>query len=467
MEHTPDHKNTLIHLVSEYEAMSQKGDVSLLEEKAFFKLVRYYENEFQRDKALEVLDHALEVYSYSVDFYIKKADLLLELRRLDDAALVIGTAESLAPGDCQVQLLQARFLCTSKQYEAALSLVADLHDQHDSLYTSEIYLCQAYISEQMKDFDQMFDALGQILALDHTHTEALERIGICADTAKRYSDSIRLHTRIIDKDPYSYQAWYNLAHAYSCIGEYERAIDAYEYAFIINKDFEAAYKDCADLSFSLCNYPRALKTYLEAYEVFGQDIDLLTSIGQCLIHIGNNKTARKYLTKALKQDQYNDELHYYVGLSFAREGRWINAINAYRRALDLDEDREEYFAGLGEAYFQLNEFEKAEFYFRKAIKNGPEQSFIWLAYANFLMATDRLEAAVVVLDKADYYTQSVDLVYCKAACLFLQEKRSEALDVLGEGLTMDYSLHALLFTFVPYLQFDPDVQSILHYYSEQ
>jgi tetratricopeptide (TPR) repeat protein len=467
MEYSPNHKETLSELLSEYEAMSQSSDAALLEEGDFSRLIMYFEKENQFEKALEVAEIALQIFTYSVDFYTHKASILLELDRLDEARKCIDYALSLAPLDLQTCLLRVRYYAAREEYATALILLEDLLNQDLNKNLIPVLLVKAEVVESMSDVGQAYEVLKSILELDPTHQEALTAIWSCTEHLKCWDSSIRFHKDLIDRVPYNPVAWYNLGMAYSCIGEYEKAIDAFEYAFIIDKEFEAAYKDCGDLCFELCRYRQALRIYLEAYDVFGVDMDLLSNIGQCLIHLNKNKTARKYLTKALQLDPYNDELHYYVGISFSREGRWINAINAYRRALDLDDCREEYYAGLGEAYFHLDEMEKAERYFRKAVKDGPEQSFIWLAYANFLIANQQIEKAIKLLNKADFYAQSTDLLYCKAACYCMIDQKKAGLEVLREALVADYSLHGLLFTFAPYLQFDNDIQSIILYYKGQ
>ncbi len=467
MEYSPNQKETLYDLLSEFEAMSQHGFNALLEENDFVRLIRYFENEMQIDKAIDVIDYALEMFAYSVDFYTRKADLLLKVNKLEDAKKCIDYALSLAPLDLQACLLHVKYLSAREQFVECMAILEDLLHQDMDKNIIPILFTKAEVLDNMGEYTQSYDTLASILEIEPGNEEAMIEIWSCTEVLKCWNTSISLHKQLIDQLPYNSMAWYNLGLGYSCIGEYERAIDAFEYSFIIDKNFQEAYKDCADLCFELCRYRQALKIYLEAYDVFGADIDLLSNIGQCLIHLDKNKTARKYLTKALQLDPFNDELHYYVGISFSREGRWVNAINAYRRALELDDCREEFLAGMGEAYFHLNEFEKADRYFRKAIKDGPEQSFIWLSYANFLIATDKIDKAVKILSKADFYAQSTDLLYCKSACLFMLDQKKEGLEVLREALISDYSLHGLLFTFAPYLQFDSDIQSIILYYKGQ
>lgn len=467
MEHNPNGKNTLIQLIHEYEALSQRNDIGRFEEKSLLKLANFFEEELRNDKALEVIDFAMESFPFSVEFYLKKVHLLLSNHSLDKATDLLQLAENLSPGDIHVQLLKCKILCLNNECETALSIINQLLKEDTKTNFTDIKLAEACIYEHQREYSMCFDTLSEILNFDDKHNYAIDKIWTIADVSKRYTDSIRLHSALIDKDPYNYKAWYNIGQAYASTGEYILAIQALEYAFIINPQFESAYKECADLCYEVGKHQRALKIYLESLEVFGPDIDIYFNAGQCLLYLGNSRSARKYFNKALKLDPFNDEIQYSIGLTFARESRWINAINAYKRALDIDDMREEYYAGLGEAYFHINEFEKAEYFFKKAIIDGPEQSFIWLAYANYLMATNRLRDAIKLLEKADFYTQSVELEYCKTACYFLMDKKSEGLAALACALEKDSSMHVLLFNFAPHVQFDTDVLSTIKYYSEQ
>jgi tetratricopeptide (TPR) repeat protein len=467
MEHSPNSKNTLIHLISEYEALSQKGDITKLEEKSLLKLIHFFNKEYKKEKALEVVEHALDLYPFSVEFFIKKAEILTDCKLYEDAYSVVDMAETLAPADVQLKLLKSRIFATQGRFDIAMEIISELKAHAEFTDISEVLYAEACILEMMRDFDGTFNTLKEILESNDMHDAALDKIWYISDMSRMHEHSKQLHHQLIDRNPYNYRAWYNLGQASASLGEYEQAIQAFEYAFIIYPEFETAYKECADLCFEIGKYNKALKIYMEALEVFGADLDLFHNVGQCLLYLGNPKSARKYFNKALKVDPYNDEIHYSIGLTFARESRWINAINAYKRALDLDDMREEYFAGLGEAFFHINEFDKARYYFNKAIKYGPEQSFIWLAYANFLMATNHLSKAIDLLDKAEYYTQSVDLEYCKSACYFLKEDRESGLKTLESALEKDFSMHSMLFQFAPYLQFDADIQSMIKYYKEQ
>lgn len=92
-------------------------------------------------------------------------------------------------------------------------------------------------------------------------------------------------------------AWYNLGHAYSCLGEYEKAVEALEYSFLINSHFEQGYLDCAELCLQVNMYEKALRCYQEANEMFGPDAELIVYIAECLIKLNRHKEAKLKLQK--------------------------------------------------------------------------------------------------------------------------------------------------------------------------
>ncbi|MEB3059476.1 hypothetical protein, partial [Parvimonas sp. D9] len=83
----------------------------------------------------------------------------------------------------------------------------------------------------------VFDCLKLILEEDPSNEEALYKICFWTDFTGRNEESIRLHQQIIEEQPFSELAWFNLAAAYQGLKLYEKAIDAYQYAVAIDEKF--------------------------------------------------------------------------------------------------------------------------------------------------------------------------------------------------------------------------------------
>ncbi|MDH3650387.1 MAG: tetratricopeptide repeat protein [Saprospiraceae bacterium] len=467
MKYNSDHDHSLIVLVNEFETMSQEGNVSFLEEQDFAKLINYYEKEFLFEKAIEVADYALNQYGFSADFHIRKAQLFLATRKSEQAMSILDKAEVFAPAELEIHILRAKIYCAQAHFSEALRLLQRTKANSNDEDLSDIYLCEAQVHECMKEYDLMFDSLKKSLIFDPENEEALERVWVCTELTKKYKESIKFHKKIIDERPYSFLAWYNLGHAYSCKGDYEKAIEAYEYSIIINEEFELGYRECADLCFQTCQYNKALTLYCDAVDLFGPDSDLLANIGECYLQLNNYKSAQEHFNKASKLDPYNDEVYFYLGLCHAHEDRWLSAINAYFKAIEIEDRREEYFCNLAIAFSKVGEFAKAHYYFLKATEIGPEQSSIWKDHAAFLLQIREIDKAMEVLEEAEYHAVGPELLYSRAACYFSLKQKKKGLEQLRKALMDDISLHQLIFDILPSLKDDLKVNQLIDYYLKE
>ncbi len=458
-------RNSIIYkLVQDFETNLAKGRVHFYNEERFVELVVYYESEGEVEKALEVTDLALQKFKYQIDLYLAKARLLLQSNLLDEAYEVLNQAETLAPTEIEVFILRSFIYCEGGQYEEALSCLDRFRNHASREQAVKLKLCEAYIHEHMKDFDYMFYSLKKVLDIDPENHEALEKMWVSVELSKKYEESVVLHKTLIDKNPYSYLAWYNLGHAYSCLGEYQEAIEALEYSFLINSDFELAFRDCAEICMQVMNYKKALSVLHESIANFGVEPEIMVSISECHIHLEEYDKAKKVLVKAAKQDPYNDEIFFLLGECFAREEKWQYAINAYRRALAIEDRREEYFASIATAYEQVGNLKKAAKNYRKAIDVAPEETQYWMEYAQFLMRTSQYKKAIEILDEAEMYAVGADLLYCKAACYYILNEKSEATSILEVALQDEFELHPLVFRFLPSLKQDKELEAMINYY---
>lgn len=462
------HSNSVMRtLAKEYETMVTQGDATILTEDAYHQLITYYESELLFERALDIADKAMEVYSFTPEFFIRKADILLSLKLGDEALDQLIKAEGIAPSEIHISLVKAKTLAFLNRQEEAKQILGDLKSYNDAEVLADVFIVEGYIHQLNKDYESMLESLVIALKKCPTKSSALESLWIATEVCRKFKECAELMTFVINNDPYNYQAWYYLGHCYSFMCEYEMAVDAYEYSFIINEKFESAYKDCADLCSELKKYSKAIKFYKEAIDTFGPDAEYYFDIAFCLYQTKKYKDAKRYFIKSLKLDPYNDEGFYYFGLCLAHEKRWNSAINALMRAIDLDEMREEYYASLADIYLKLGDKAKTEQYFQMAIECGPEQSQIWLAYARFLVSENRLKEAMKILKEADDFSVGADLLYGMAACLYLKGKNKKALDMMAEALLEDFNSYKIMFDFVPTLQKDPEVKSMIAYYRSE
>ena len=464
MEHRIKRDVSFLNLLSDFETNFENGQNILYQEKTFLEIIRFYEEELQYDKAIEVTDLALERYSYRSDFYIIKARLLFQTNFHEEALKLLDTAEKNSPFEHDILLLKIRILAFQGQVSDAKEILLDMKRYVTSGDLSDVYLSESYINEVVQDYDGMYDNLSKAIISDSDNDEAFERIGFAVQLSKKYKESIQFHEMIINEHPFNYLAWYNLGHAFACEGEYQKAIDAIEYSFITEENFENGYLDCADICIQEKNFQRALNIYESYIEIFGINEEVLINMAECEYQLGNLNKARILLNKLLKLDPYNDEVYYKLGLCYAQAKNWAKAINAYHKAITLEDNCEDYYHSIAIAHNAVGSFDNAEFFFHKSVESEPEQSQYWREYISFLIKLGKKDKALDVLSEADGFTFGADLLFCKGVALYLNGNLKEAYESFEEGLKEDFNQHKIIFEIEPEFLLNKDLQSMISYY---
>jgi len=467
MENRTKRDVSFLNLVTDFETNFEKGVSLAYEEKTFLEIIRYYEEELQYDKAIEVADLAIEQYSYRSDFYIIKARLLFQTNFHEEALSLLSKVESISPYEHDILLLKIRILAFQGKIVDAKNILDDMKAYVSANDLSDLYLSESYINEFLQEYELMYDNLTKAVISDLKNEEALERLGFAVQLCKNFEQSAEFHKTILNEEPFNYLAWYNLGHALSCIGEYTEAVDALEYSFITEENFENGYLDCCDICIQEKEYQRALNIYETYVGIFGINEEVLINMAECEYQLDNVNKARILLNKLLKLDPYNDEVYFKLGLCYSKAEKWNKAINAFHKAIMLEDQCEDYYLHIAHAHNAVGSYNKAEIFFGKAVETGPEQSLYWRDYISFLIKVGKKKAALQVFEEADNYTFGADLLFCKAVALYLNGDTTEAFKNFEEGLKEDFSMYEHIFEIEPELMLNKDLQAMISYYREE
>lgn len=444
-------------LLSKYESHQNTPQGGHWTESELLELIDYFEQEYLLEQALEICDLGLERFPYSHEFYVQRSRILILNGQEATAMLHLDEAELISPDAIDVLLLRAEALRALALYSEAHQLLEQLKLKHTHKALSDIFFIEALVFEREENYEQMYFALEASLEADSTNVDALHRVWQVAQTCRRHLECMDLLERILEENAYSYQAWHQLGNGWAYLGQYENALEAFDFATVIQDDFWPAWQDRADLCYELQQYAQALPFYRKLETRAQDDPELDLRLAQCLFHTQQVDEAKVYLLKAIRTEPLNDEVFFYYGECLAYQQQYRSAIKAYKRALDLDCLREEYHAALAECYFDLQEWVLAENHFLMATELAPESVQYWLQYATFLMETDRCAYALEVLEEAEHSTTGIELAYCQVACLFLLGRRKAAFNQLHLALHENHELHPVLFDLAPQLREDRQV----------
>jgi tetratricopeptide (TPR) repeat protein len=446
-----DNEQHIQMLVQQFEEMWENDSVGFFEVSSFIRLLEYYNNKGQNKMIEALLDIALSQHPTSAQLLIRQANFLFENDNVEGALEILEKTTLVDAGEIEVYFLKAEILAFQRRYdEAQIELDKSLTYANDLDYY-DILLQRANIYEDEGNFEEMFEVLKDAVMLNPQGEEALNRMWLTVELSEKYDESIQLHNKLLDKDAYSYQSWFNLGHAHFCKKQFHKAIEAYDFAFTIKEDFEPAYRDCAEALIILKQYRKAIKVYRKAIENVGKSAFLYLQIGLCYEQLEQNFDARDYYLKAAKQEPSNPEIYFRLGECYAKEERWANAVGAYRKAIKLDEYNANYYAAIAETFYQLDENDNADTVFRHAVSLSPNDKDIWVGYISFLIDIDAFDEAFKAIEIAQENTDATELLYCKVACLQFSGKHKSALEMLAFALDEDYEMHQSMFDLFPEL----------------
>jgi tetratricopeptide (TPR) repeat protein len=417
----------LQELLKRYENLKKGRSNSYIDEESFEKIIDYFDEKEDIGSALEAAEKGAEQYPFSSTMLIRKADLLIATHKYREALNLLEHAAMLDSSDINVYILKTdAYLALDKQDKAV-----EILEQALALFTGEERISLLFelsdVYDDYQEFEKVFDCLKLILEQEPNNEEALYKICFWTDFTGRNEESIKLHQKIIDEFPYNDLAWFNLAAAYQGIKLYEKALDAYQYAIVINEKFDYAYRNMGDAYIRLKKYKEAIEVLQKVLELTKPEALIYEALGFCYDRLHNNGQARFYYRKASHITPEDSKLYYKIACTYFNEGQWESAAKQLEAALKIQRHQLEYNLLMGECKMQQGFYKDAIQYFSAIVTTRPKNKKGW-------------EALVRCLYKAEYFEEAKDqattalkisngqpiFLYYLSAILFALGKTKEA-----------------------------------------
>jgi tetratricopeptide (TPR) repeat protein len=421
-------RESIDELLRLFENLKNGISSSFLEEEAFEKIIDYYEDQEELNKAMEAADIGIEYFPFSAALLFKKANLLLATRKYKEALSVLEKAELLDANDLNLYILKTdAYLALDKQ-EKAVALLETAINSFEGEEKIELLFELADVYDDYEEFDKVFDCLLLILKEDPTNEEALYKICFWTDFTGRNEESIRLHSNIIDQHPYNELAWFNLGAAYQGLKLYEKAIDAYQYCLVIDEKFDYAYRNIGDAYIRIKKYKEAIEALEKVLEISKPEEVIYEAIGHCYDRMRNYAQARFHYRKASHLNPDDSKLFYKIACTYYNEGQWQSTVKQLESALKIHRQQFEYNLLMGEAKLQLEQTKEAIQYFSNAVRIKPKNIAGWEALIRCLYQSGfYTEARQQVNAAMDITNDKPILLFYLSAILLALGKTKEAL----------------------------------------
>lgn len=421
-------RDEMRELLQQYNNLLEGEAHSFIEEEGFERVVDYYDEKEQYTKAFEAADLGCNQYPYSASLLLKKADMLISLRRYRESLEVLEQAELLDASDGTLYIIRADACLALDMQEEAHNMFNHIKENFEGDERIELLFELSEVYDGYENFEMVFDCIKAILELDPSNEEALYKICFWTDFTGRNEEGIKLHLKIIEDFPYSELAWFNLGAAYQGLKLYEKAIDAYQYAVAIDEKFDYAYRNMGDAYIKLRKFKDAIEVLEKVLDLSRPEALIYEAIGHCYDKLKNYSQARNNYRKACHLNPEDSQMHYKLALTYMNEGAWDNALKSLQTALKTHVMQPEYNLAAGQCYMQLGDTDEALTYFGNVIRVRPKNVNGWvellkcLYYAEFY--EEGIEYSAYAYEHTDY---KPIFIFYKSLFLFAAGKLKEAL----------------------------------------
>jgi tetratricopeptide (TPR) repeat protein len=169
------------------------------------------------------------------------------------------------------------------------------------------------------------------------------------------------------------------------------------------------------------NRPQAIDAYNEAIRINPYYWQNYNDLGSTYIRFGQSAKALEVLNQATRIQKDNPSAWDGLGVAYYNQGRWTDAIPAFLKALDLQEDPQ-YYSNLGVQYFFLGRYSESVAKFSKAVEMRPKSALFQSNLADAYRWSNQPDKA------AERYREAIALAF---KALEVNPKNDRALGILA------------------------------------
>ena len=261
---------------------------------------------------------------------------------------------------------------------------------------------------------------------------------------KDFMLAAELLEKALAEDADDFETRFQLAYAYTQLGEDDKAIEHYSQVVEAQPDILAAR---ANLSLLLMRTERpadALPHLRAVCEARPDDPGFRLFLARALLATDRNEEAIPVFERASELDDSSADAVLGLGQALARLERFDEAGEAYRRASGLDSNLASMLLELAETFEKRGAIDKAVALYREYV-DARKDAFDVYEHAGILLANEkRYEEAIEFLAPAVEHNPAPANLEALAQAYLMTERREQALPLLRDALASDPTNNELL-----------------------
>ena len=304
---------------------------------------------------------------------------------------------------------------------------------------TRLKLANLYLSTS--SFKEAEEQLRKAMKLQPNNAELWSMLGHCQSRQHKTKESLKAFQRAAEIDPSDPNTLYNIADAFLGLDHPDKAVNPLLQAVQLKHDFSLAHYD---LSLAYLMMKKYRESEMAARAALRDDPEMgfqcsnlgmgaTENLGLALMNQGRMEDAEACFRRNL---QLFAKTYFNLGLTLFRTKRHTEALENFRRALELEPEDPEYHNLLGQTYDELGQPVEAEQSLRRAIEIDRNYALGYYDLGVILAKREgRKQEALIAFDQALKIDPDIAQAYYAIACLHaLSQRKGPALAFLEKAL---------------------------------
>ncbi|RAM48949.1 MAG: protein kinase [Hapalosiphonaceae cyanobacterium JJU2] len=328
----------------------------------------------------------------------KKANILYELQRYQDALSVYEKAVKIRPEYAEAWNGQASTLSKLREYKAALTAY-DRAIQIEPDYL-EAWIGRGFVLKDLRRYQEAIASFDKALQLENNSPLVWNAKGEALNSLKRYDEAISAYEQAINLKKDDDEAWYNKAQTLKNLKRYEEAIKAYDKTLEIKPSYTEAWYNRGNSLVNLQREQDALTAYEQAVQTNPNYYQAWLARGNILMNLQRYPEAVESLNRFIELNPNNFQAWYNKGWSLHQMQKYNEAVAAYEQAAKLKRNNDQLWYNRGNSLYLLQKYEEAIASYDRAARYNPQHYETWFSRGNALFNLQRYQEAIASYNQA-------------------------------------------------------------------
>ena len=280
-------------------------------------------------------------------------------------------------------------------------------------------MTQALQCFQSGNHDEAEIILFKVLGTEPKNFDALHIYGVLKGIKNQHHEALGFFRKALKINPNHSFLNFNIAKAFSEIGEDEKALKFHSSATKLNPNYPEGWLNYGKSLLNLYKFDQSLNLFSRAVALNPDYAEAWTNLGSALKELGRFQEALDSFDKSLKINPHIAETWSNRGIALLKLKRVEEAVANFDNAIAINPDYADAYSNRGIALLELKRVEEAVANFDNAIAINPDYADAYSNRGIALLELKRLEEAVASYDKAIAIKPDHAKAHCNKSLAFL------------------------------------------------